>query len=264
MGVRSGATAAGAGAVVGALVAVSVAAAPADVGAPAALVGGATDDAVGSVDDVSASNESAEPELRPARLVDLLARLREPRPLTDGVQRPREVDRDRALPPVRLSLCHVEQRLGVEERGADERDRPDDEDLSRGHRPAAQLAAPRPAGWSVSRILGCDGGPSVGRVRVGVAMPATLRDARMAGRVISDQTRSELEVDERGHADGAEGVDQKKQPARVTPCATTGNVRELRPARDASSLGTNWLASMASDREDEQRRDERRRLAPRA
>ena len=27
-----------------------------------------------------------------------------------------------------------------------------------------------PAGWSVSRILGCRGGPSVGRVRVGVAM----------------------------------------------------------------------------------------------
>src|SRR4029077_11367754 len=63
VGVRSGATAAGAAAVVGALVAVSVAAALADVGAPPALVGGATDDAVGSVDDVSASNESAEPEL---------------------------------------------------------------------------------------------------------------------------------------------------------------------------------------------------------
>ena len=53
MGVQSGATAAGAWAVVGALVAVWFAAAPADVGAPAALVGGATVDAVGGVDDVS-------------------------------------------------------------------------------------------------------------------------------------------------------------------------------------------------------------------
>ena len=141
VGVRNGATVTGTGTVVGAVVSPAAAVGAAEPFDGAVVGAPATDDAVGSVVVVRASNESSEPALRP-RAVDGLAGLGQPRPPAQCVERLRDPDRDGALPSVGLALGHVEQGSRVQERRDEERDAADDQDLTRRHRPAPKTASP--------------------------------------------------------------------------------------------------------------------------
>ncbi len=118
-----------------------------------------------------------------ADVVDRLAGLGQTGPLAHRVEGSREADQHGPLPPVRLALGHVEECPRVQERRDRERDDADDQDLARGHRPAANLSA------GVHGMVRFAAG---GDVDVGVAEPGsggcrdgpTLRDGDRAVRVI--------------------------------------------------------------------------------
>ena len=187
--------------------------------------------------------------------IDLLARLREARPATDRVERLRESTATVRCHPygwrsaMSSNVCELRKAAPTNAMAPTMSTCP--ADIGR-----LRSSTTRPAGWSVSRILGDDGKPSVGRVRVGVAMP---RRYVMPGwpDESSPPSCSELEVDERRHADGPEGVDHEEAPGQGQALRDDREVRELRLHPAHHVLGNELARQHRRDREQQQRRDER-------